>query len=480
MQTLSFFRSTAFSFILIYLFSSCQTEQFDETTPYAIQIGKYRLIGDAIKTIQRVKSMGISPYLLLHKDKKEGEWYLVVADAYSSLEETMANKIKYEDSYGILSIDIINFNSLKDEIKAINENDFENFNLATQPPTVDAKINETAQKLHFSNAFQLLEATIINTLDSVEVMRISLMKSKVPDYPRGIIPQKLIYNSSCVAEGVYQDDLIGGNFTAQVMKLKSTHPYGDNIAEHFAKKIMDTRDYDFEEMLPVTIDAYSPLKGYLVNIEPKKGRLIRYMVLSDESQGFLYFLQSAKCKEEQIMAFAKKFGGTEGITHYTHFYNTFTTLPTSPNPENQLIAFTVEINRESSKGNLAVLREGGIFSKSVFRNTNELGAWEYFIQRYNSDSLAQKIFSVGYSPSKRNPKDSLVVNGQQGWHTTLRRRIPNSLKLQDVNNEVQFTTGNNIIILSNKGRGRIPKENMMDFAAQLQLTEELKEESSFW
>nr|MBX2842394.1 hypothetical protein [Flammeovirgaceae bacterium] len=257
-------------------------------------------------------------------------------------------------------------------------------------------------------------------------------------------------------------------------KLKKENPFGEEVSKYFAEKILDTRNYEFEEMVPksIGIKENGQLEGYLVNIEPKRGKLARYLVLTDKNENYLYFIHSLKCSEQNILDFAKNIAQNSGLLSYQPFYNTFLTFPPNPDSSKLMLYFNLYKIGESSRGIGAKL-EGNYKSRHLIYDLDK-GVFQFDLTYlYNKDAV-DDIFTRGYRPSKYNKKDSVNIRNSRGWMTKIRRRDRKTRKFVKTPNELQFTTDQFIVVISNKKKAWLHEKDLFGFANQLQLS--LKEE----
>jgi hypothetical protein len=295
--------------------------------------------------------------------------------------------------------------------------------------------------------------------------------------PRGVYPPDIIKEANAIAEVVYFDELIGQKYTVDVIALKPGHSFGANVSETFANKIIGTREYEFEEMLPREVNVKFKLQGYAVNIEPKKGRVYRYLVLHDISGKYLYLIQSPKSSQENIDLFATTIASENGLLSYPTLYEQLAVLKEAPNDQGHLAYIHFR------KLNEVPGKTGAFIEKHTKTNftffSPQKGEWEFTASRYYDQNTLNTIFNNVYTPYRRNKKDSIEVQRNHAWLTTLRRRHPETRKYVDFPNEIQFANNKFIFVISNKRYAYLEQDEMMAFLNSLNLSPTFKKKKSF-
>ncbi|WP_020527180.1 hypothetical protein [Flexithrix dorotheae] len=448
---------------------------FNAEKPYALITGKYRSYQEAAANVERLFNMGMAPYTILQRTETNGYWFLNLLDAYKSLEGAMAKRIEYEDDFSLQYLDIVNFNKLSEEMEEFDEDDFKLSYLNAEKPPFSNHLYEVLQKAPFSDEYFISDLKLVNPQDSLEIMQYASLKSIVFDMPRGVVPTRVIQHAHGFVEVDYKDNLTGTAFTTHVVKLKEENPFGEELTKYFAESIMDTREYEFEEMIPknIGINEEVQLKGYLVNIEPKRGKLARYLVLSDNDQKFLYFIHSLKCSEQNILDFARNISQKNGLLSYQPFHNTFLTFPSKPDSSQLMLYFNLYRIGESSRGIGAKL-EGNYKSRHLIYDL-EKGVFQFDLTYLYNKAAVDDIFTKAYQPTRYNKKDSIDIRNSLGWMTKIRRRDKENRKYVDAPNELQFTTDQFVIVISNKKKAWLKEEDLFTFAHNLQLNMKTKD-----
>ena len=455
-----------------------EVEQFSEKKPYAIIIEKYRSLDDAWNSFRRVKEMGMSGYLAQVKDPDTGTWFMLLTGAYNTLESAIANRIKFEDAYSFLYLDIVNYNQLSENLVTyINE-----FKPMALPDTLVStaykpELVDLFKKSPFSDAYTILDVKAIQPSDSVDIMRRTSLRTNQFDMPRGIYPPNLVESSDALIEAVYFDELIGVEFKVDLFALKPSHEFGAEVSKVFADKIIGTRTYEFEEMLPRKVAGTQNLKGYAVNIEPRQGKVYRYMILEDLTGRYLYFIQSEKCTQENIDNFANTIADGNGLLSYPVFAEKMSILPDSMQVKSHL-AYTHLRKLVEVPGATGAKLEKHYKTRFIFFDNNK-GEWEIASTRIYDRETANTIFTNVYTPQRRNPKDSVQIQGNHAWLTTLRRKKPQSRNYENFPNEIQFVSDKFIIILSNRRYAWLEQEDMMGILDDLELNPVFKEKQGF-
>lgn len=448
-----------FCCLSIFLFGCEADTHFSEKEPYSVMVQRYRNYLDAENTLERVREKGLNAYIVSNNSPEEGQWYSILISAAPDLEPMMEQKIKYEDNYGLKELKIVNYNKLKDSFLPIRARDKSGSKTTALRPGVGFEVHDLIRELPSSTYYRPVAMKLFHSSDSINIEKLSPIKKIQMDFPRGISQTSLIKNSEAIAEVVYEDDLSYQRLTVQMISLKTDNVYGDSINYFFSKKILDTREYEVEEMNPLSFGGKLGLEGYMVNITPRPNRLKRYAVLMDSKKQFIVFLQSETNNEQAMKDFLNLIGETSGLQNYASFHNTFYTLPRTLPLDDHLAYFELELQRDL-EGSIGLLREGQYKSRFVM-NTKGKGTWEILLYTMSDLATSQKVFNVLYKNTNRIKKDSITVFGQHAWRTTSRRVHPIEKKYKNMVNEIQFATDKYICIFSNKNRAWLTEEELL-------------------
>ena len=467
-------------FFLLLISVACQVkiERFSEEKPYAIIIEKYRSPEDAWESLQRARDMGIPIYMAHVNEEETGAWYMLLTGAFKTLEEAIAQRIGYEDDYSFLYLDIVNYNQVSrhqlvyvDEYKPISLPD------SIASPAYTEHLVNLLMHAPYNKSYRLEDVKVVQTNDSIDVLRRTSLRTNVFDMPRGVYPPSVINEADVLTEIIYYDELIGQRYTVDVVALKPSHGFGADVSEAFAEKIIGTRDYEFEEMLPREFQGKLNLKGFAVNIEPQKGRVYRYLVLHDITGKYLYLIQSTKSSQENIDSFAKSIGEANGLLSYPALFEKLSILKEAPNEQGHLAYIHYRILNEVP-GKTGAFIEKHTKTNFVFFSPVK-GEWEFTASRYFDPTTINTIFTNVYTPYRRNKKDSIEVQQNHAWLTTLRRRHPDTRKYVDFPNEIQFANDKFIFVISNKRYALLEQDEMMDFLNRLDLSPRFKTKKGF-
>ncbi|MBT32115.1 MAG: hypothetical protein CMO01_20845 [Thalassobius sp.] len=466
---------------LFFCLSSCdkEIEQFNKDKPYAIIIDQYRSLETAWNSFERVKEMGIDGYLAEVKDPATGTWYMLLTGSYKTLESAIAGRIKFEDSFSFLYLDIVNYNQLSPNLVAY----VDKYKPMTLPDSLTSNAYNVVsidlmKKAPYSGAYSIIDVQTIQPSDSIEILKRTSLRTNQFDMPRGIYPPDLINSSDAIIEAVYLDELIGVEFKVDLFALKPSHEFGADVSQVFADKIKDTREYNFEEILPRSVSGGIDLKGFAVNIEPTQGKVYRYMVLSDLKGRYLYFIQSEKCSQENIDDFIKSIASGNGLLSYPAFAEKMSILPDSL-PLDSHLAYVHMRKLIDVPGATGAKLEKHYKTRFVFFD-NQKGEWEIASTRIFDREMSNTIFSNVYNPQRRVHKDSVEVQGNHGWLTTLRRKKPGNRKYEDFPNEIQFNSDKFLVIISNRRYAWLEQSEMMEVLESLNLSPEFKKEQGFF
>ncbi len=456
--------------IVLVFFTNCQQEiiKFNQDKPYAIIIEKYRSPDDAWNALARTKEMGIPVYQVKVNEKETGVWFMLLTGAFNTLESAIAKRIEFEDAFSFMYLDIVNFNQVSTHEMTF-ENTYEPLQLpdSISSPIYSEALIKLLKVAPYSENYSVENVKIVQPSDSVDILKRTSLKVNVFDMPRGVYPPKLINAAEAIAEIVYVDELIGLRYTVDVVALNPAHELGADVSKVYAERIVNTREYDFDETIPRSINSQLKLNGFAVNIEPRKGKVFRYMVLHDISGKYLYLIQSEKSSQENIDSFASTIGAGNGLLSYKALYEKLAILQNTPDNYGELVYVHFRKLNEVP-GKTGAFIEKHDKTNFIFYDKRK-GEWELNASRYFDAGTVATVFKNVYTPSRRNRKDSISVQNKHAWLTKLRRRHPNTKKYVDFPNEVQFATNQYIYVLSNKRYAYLEEDEMMQILDNLTL-----------
>jgi len=428
--------SLTFLLLLALFAASCTSPEFNKEMPYAILMGKFRSVHDAHASSERLQDMGVANYLKAYDDPREGRWYLVLSGSFGSLESCMADRILMEDRFQFYFLDIANYNQLSEYLSE----DLPKVKSPAAAPQMPALAGTGMQRLirqlHASRSYSPQYIKLVAMGDSLPLYRFDGFSREFFDLPRGIDPRRLIPRTKVFAEVGYKDELVGTEFVVHAFEWaeRDSTEAGEAFTDLYAREILDTREYSFEEQLPLTLQAESAWQGYTINLEPKRGKLYRYMVLRSADHSTGVFIQSLKCTSEQMEAFAKGLGQDQGLFAYHVFKQNLQRYPGQVSQKG--VPYFISMRKLADvKGRLASKLEANWKTEFDFYHSlkgNYTLSFTSLPDSETSESAFSKVFA------ERSRKDSVVVNGRHAWLITKKRRHPDDGKTFEAAREIQF------------------------------------------
>jgi hypothetical protein len=279
------------------------------------------------------------------------------------------------------------------------------------------------------------------------------------DFPRGISPTKMMRNAKLVAEAHYSDELAEQQLVIQAVKLSENHVFGENIAQDFTESILGTREYVFEESIPVVAKNW---EGFTASLSPKQGQKINYITLINPQKTWLVFVQAREkfYPLNQLQNFCHQFGAENSSLNYHYVYQSLQKLPQTKS--DTLRGFSVEAVLET-KQNYKLRRKGNIESFLMLQNQPK-EFWFANSLNFSDKSNAQSLFQKGYLEAKRSVVDTLQVGGNEALLIKERRRDKSNRKYIKPANELQWQNGTHIFVIDNKTKGWLTPEEMKERA----------------
>lgn len=448
---------------------SCEQKEFSEAYPFTLRAGKYRDFFHARAAMDRLKSMGLAPALVIANAPAEGTWHHVMVGNYQQLEEAMANRISLEDAHGLLKLEIVNYFKFHKQYApvALEAEPVFPGPIGQKPAGVSIGLWDILPFFPGHNHYSINDMLFFAAHENADIARFAIFQQAAFDFPRGINPANLFKHLEAFGEVRYTDALLGGEQMVHVLKYQTENPFGDDIALYFADLIKSTRSYPMESMEPLTVEAYTQLAGYLVTLQPRAGVTALYLVLADTARQLLYFIQATNTPPGKLTDLARQFGKNYGLLSYPEINRCFYTLPEGRIMAENLVMVQVE-QLQGVRGSLSLLLEGALQGKFLFYET-EKGLWEYRMQWHNEPESARTAFDKTYAPRNKSEKDSLHLGFEKAWLTYDRRKMGGQRQLTNFPGEAQVLQGPFLAVVSNRKQAFLQQEDLQLFLEQLRL-----------
>ena len=471
------------SISVIISFISCTIKQFDENTPYALEIKEVRSIFKAEDIIKRTNNFGINSYIVAEK-KDDGIWYRILCGAEKNLENIEKYKKTILKKISLNDLRIINFQNLEGNIiENYAQKKKEIKKVKTSKPGLPEKIFDVINKFPDDNNFIVKKFFIINSPDSVKDLKKFRTAYKLKhDLPRGIYLKSLMKKSECIAEVIYEDNLFNDQVTIDIIKLKKQHnikldnkntasffPNSENqlkIADYFAELILETGKYSFEDKVKISVSSFQKFNGYKVTIKPSKRKEVyrTYFILVSEDLNYVVFSQSTEKTEKEINTIFKTFGKSDGLNSYMEFYNTFYKLPV--NLTDDFICFTTE--KITSK--YARERRNADWAKKIVGHWNSTAHFysdkrrSYVVSFFDLliENQVDYIYKTLYIDAQSKSSKSFEVNVNDKIGISFKGKYPV---------ELSYPSGRHIIVTANLNYGKLKLDDLVEVCESIQLDE---------
>lgn len=441
---------------------ACQSHApFNEESPYAALVCRYRNYHEAQGAFKRLKKENLNAYTVVTHSEKEGLWFNLLLGKAQSLESMMEKKIAYEDTHGFKELSIVNYNKLKKQMISLHPAHYEAHRTDAAPPDVGEQTHALIAKFPQTNYYRPVLMQLFRATEKNVGPSLALRKRIQTDLPRNISKNTLLKNSRLFAELVYEDDLSYKQITLQLILLKETHTYADSIAHRLTEKIGQNQKPAAKKITPLALEK-AGLYGYALSIATRINRKKEYLILTDKAQKYLIFLQSQDNNRENMIKFAELIGTTGGLTTFSPFQNIFYTLPRTFFPTDHLAYFALKYQKHLGESSVSALREGQYEGNFVF-NSTLYGNWEIKVQTSSDIDTAQRLFNLLYGSKKAGGlrKEPTQIFGRKAWVTYSRRKKQGVSRYVKLANEVQFATDKFLVVFSNKNRGWLTKEKLL-------------------
>ncbi|MCI4670332.1 MAG: hypothetical protein MRZ79_19500 [Bacteroidia bacterium] len=479
--------------MLLVLFTSCskEIEKFSAEKPYAIELTRVRSYFQATSILDRLTEMKVRAYAVTLRDTGESsnQWFVILSEAEADSQKVKIAIDTLESRYSLTGLKMVDYLSIQD-FEIIEEVDQSNEveKIATETPDLPGNVYDVVRKFPQTNMFNVEKAFIFNfPSDQIPYRKYRSYNNTKLDLPRGISKREVARQASAMAEVIFKDNLYQDQVTIEILKLKKGHKLdevprailtqnspnqppvkADNIAWFYAAQILNTGRYIQEVFEKITVEAASPLYGYKVLIEPRKGYVRTYFILVDEAGEYVYFSQSTDKTDEEILGYLAGIGKGEGMFANNEFHNSFFTLPECLGYGDVFLGQNSRLlgwDYARSKGyrNWAKAMVGHTESYMDFYNTDLKRSWSYAAFDILTPEKRSFIYNDMYAKETGGNKESVSVGNQSGFFV----RVP-FIGM----NEINYPNGRYIMAID----GNMSKSKLMERALRFQSGEVLTEE----
>lgn len=476
---------------LIFLFAcdSGKVEKFSKEKPYAIEIAKERSFYQAEKLKNRLTEMGVKAYMVQHADSTEdaGKWYYILSNSIAVLDTAKSVRSRLEKDLELEDLKIVSYDDFKDAVFQLDSlKQKEKKKISSNKPDVKEDIFKVINKFPESNSLLVQKTFVINTPSNPDDMKgFSTVYSFQMDLPRGISTEMMLNKTTAFSEVIYQDNLYGDRVTIDIGKLRNTKPIKNHasilnsenkknfeIAEPYADLILETGDYLFEEKKEIEIKSYAELYGYKVTIEPKKDYFRTYYVLVDESNQYIFFIQSIDKTKEELNAIISDIGQGKGLLNYNEFYNTFYTLPDTMVSNDMFIGFTIDKlgwSYAKRRGYAEWSKEMvGYWKATGYFFNEKKGVWAYSNFDLLTPSNQNYIYGTLYSKDSGENKQKVNVYDTEGFVIYQDKFNSNTWETYKKTSEISFGIDRYVSAVNNTENSMFKKEDLIKRAESLQ------------
>ncbi|OHX65588.1 SPOR domain-containing protein [Flammeovirga pacifica] len=447
---------------IAFLFGACSPEQFSDEKPFSVKIASFREYDELENGISYLEQKGLEPYAISQINDINGKWYHLMIGAEKSLEDVLALKMKIEDSYGLNSLEVQNYNSLQQELLPVNENDVDNY------PVSWSSLDLLLQ-LPYSENFKVNSLKSLSYFDDLNLRSNSISRNVEFDYPRGITQRNFNKNVEEIVEGNYQDPFSKTNITIHLIKLKEKNDFQEHISKEFADRILKSKRYNVQKQEAITVNNDWQMNGYAVTINPKELR--SYLVLESASGLLLTLIQSDKNDINLLKAFARNIGGSHSVDEYNSVRRLLGALPDALEPTERMVAFDF-CTKDSRRGKTALL-EVNETELSCYIENSQKGTLVYQLENFNDQTTIDKVFRQRYVRYLDDPKvDKVLLGNRDAFFYKTRRRNPATRKLDWMLESVIFQNDDTIGKISNFKKGTFEQEEMLEKLASFKLGDE--------
>jgi hypothetical protein len=484
--------------ISLFLFTSCQTginqvmqiEKFSKSKPYAIKICQERSYYQANKISSRINDMGISSYIIQFSDtiEKTGNWFQIMCGAIENQDSATQLKTYLAHTFKINNTQVVTYNDYKSaeiDIDTTELNELKRIN--SFAPDVPEHVLDLVNSFPDNNALYINNLSVVNSPNEPAQMQgYGVIYKLNLDLPRGISRKELLEATTCFAEVVYRDNLYNDKVTVDIgilreQKATDSENLNDtttevDIANDFAEQILNTGEYPTEQKEEIVINAASNLKGYKVTISLWNKQQRTYLVLVDELSTKLIISQSTDKTEEELEEILQGIGKGGGLLNYGEFYNTFYTFPDKMPENERFIAFSLNrldqnYARNKSYSRWAKEMVGHWQASGYFRNSKK-GNWSYSLFDLLTEKEQIYIYKTLYWKEQSNNKQIIKLLNTRGIHVTSKKFDWKKFKNIHTTLEINFGIGRYVCAIDNSDKSWLSKQDMLDRAEALQLTED--------
>lgn len=444
-----------FLICIIGLYSCDEPVTFGPEHPFAVMAKKYRDPQEAIKAKAWLEEKGAEPYLMYFDTETEGRWHGIFLGAYPSLESMMKGKIDYEDQLGLTEAERINYNQINGNVLPFDYENSINSQAVSPLARLDSGIYSVLKRLPYQTENRLLSLKAIQQMDG-NAARTQAVSRYIFDFPRGIKPLLIYQNASAMVEANYKSDFSYQYFNIQVIKLLPNHKLGNDIATSIANRILDTREYDYEES---TAFSSGDLQGLTVIIKPREDRTMQYLVLTDSKQEFLYILQSrAKFFPLPFLKeMCKLLNHEQNATKLPKIHQALSVIPTTQS--DSLVAFTYQRILPNAKGEMN--HWTGNDEATYYFYKEATGFWKTNLKQFSDATNASKVYKKTVLDYKfKSKQEAVTVDEKKAVVLLVRRRKKKGRGTTVFPEELRFKRKNTIGTISNRKKAWLNKEQL--------------------
>ncbi|MBD0405152.1 SPOR domain-containing protein [Flammeovirga sp. EKP202] len=459
-----------FSYFFILLISSltffsCSVEQFDEEKPFSIKISSFREYDDAERAFDRIKDLGIKPYMITQNSSENGKWFHIMAGTEKSLEDILSLKMNIEDDFRLTGLEIQNYNKIAKELYPVKDDgDIENY------PVTWPSLDLIAQ-LPFSSSHVLTDVKSLHYYNDISHRHNKISKNIEFDLPRGLSIKMFNKNVEEIAEARYLDPVYKDEVVVHIIKLHEKHKMGEEVAKMIAEKIMTSRKYNIQKMDFYESNNNWDMKGYAVTINPKE--LKSYLVQESGSGLLIALFQSTNNDINLLKGLASKIGEDKSIENYHSIGRILGALPDNVGSTERLVAFKFE-TKKSLRGKTALLEVKETNADFLF-NDSAKGTIVYQFENFNDQSVTDRIFKKRYSTYINDSKvEKFLVGSRDAFIYKIRRRNPETRRIAYMAESIIFQNDRLIGKVSNYRDGFYSDAELINKLSSLRLGDDFQ------
>ncbi|KXX67334.1 hypothetical protein AVL50_28565 [Flammeovirga sp. SJP92] len=444
------------------MFFSCSVEQFDEEKPFSIKISSFREYDDAERAFDRIKDLGVKPYMISQTSSENGKWFHIMAGTEKSLEDILSLKMNIEDDLRLTGLEIQNYNKIAKELYPVDDDDdIENY------PVTWPSLDLIAQ-LPFSTNHVLTDVKSLHYYKDISHRSNKISKNIDFDWPRGLSSRMFDKNVEEIAEARYFDPIYKDEVVVHVIKLHEKHELGEEVSKMIAEKILNSKKYNVKKMDFHDSNNNWGMKGYTVTINPRE--LKSYLVQESASGLLIALFQSTNNDINLLKGFASKIGEDKSIEDYHSLGRILGALPDNVGSTERLVAFNFE-TKKSLRGKTALLEVKETNADFLF-NDSAKGTIVYQFENINDQAITDRIFKKRYSTYINDSKvEKLLVGSRDAFIYKIRRRNPETRRIAYMAESIIFQNDRLIGKVSNYRDGLYSDAELIHKLSSLRLGE---------